>query len=84
MNIEVPVSFRIRVFSGYMPRSGIAGSCGVSIFSFLRNFHTVLPGGLTIYSSQDKEATKMSIDKGMDKEDVVHIYSGILFSHKNK
>ena len=25
----------------------------------------------------------MSTDRGMDKEDVVHIYNGILFSHKN-
>ena len=24
----------------------------------------------------------MSIDRGMDKEDVVHIYNGILLSHK--
>ena len=23
-----------------------------------------------------------SIDRGMDKEEVVHIYNGILFSHK--
>ena len=26
----------------------------------------------------------MSINRGMDKEDVVHIYNGILFSHRNK
>ena len=26
----------------------------------------------------------MSIDRGMDKEDVVHIYNGILLSHKKE
>ena len=26
----------------------------------------------------------MSINRGMDKEDVVHIYNGILLSHKNQ
>ena len=30
------------------------------------------------------EATKMSINRGMDKEDVVHIYNGIVLSHKKE
>ena len=35
----------------------------------------------TIYKNQDMEATEMSISRGMDKEDVVHIYHGIVLSH---
>ena len=33
-------------------------------------------------SSQVRNNTRMSIEKWMDKEDVVHIYNGILLSHK--
>ena len=34
MSIEMHVSFQVMVFSGYMPRSGIAGSYGSSVFRF--------------------------------------------------
>ena len=32
-------------------------------------------------NNQDMEATQMSIDRGMDREDVVLTYNGIFFGH---
>ena len=47
-----------------------------------RNMHSNVHSS-TIHKSQDIEATKMSINKLMDKEDVVHIYNGVLLSYIN-
>ena len=37
----------------------------------------------TVYNSQDVEATKMSIERWMDK-DVIHLYNGILLCHERE
>ena len=53
-NTRVRVSFSRKLLSGYMPKSGTAGSYGSSTYRFLRYLYTVLHSGCTSLCSHQQ------------------------------
>ena len=61
VNIGVHISFRIMVFSGHMPRVGIASSYGSFIFVFVSSLHTIRHRAVRVYIPQCRRVQFSSV-----------------------
>ena len=62
VNIGIHVSFSVLLSSGYMPRSGIAGSYGGFIPRFSRSLHSIFHSGCVgLYSHQQRKNVPFSL-----------------------
>ena len=97
MNTGVRVSFSVLVSSGYMPRSGVAGSYGGFSPSFLRNFHTVFHSGcISLHSMgifllmerygpciiQDTQCTVEGREETKRQKKIFFLFKFVLSCHK--
>ena len=75
LKIDLPYDLEIPLLSVYLKKTVNSKTC----------MHPSVCCS-TIYNSQNMEATKMSISRGVDKDTVdkaVRVYNGVLLSRKN-